>query len=124
MTDENIKPYRPQEGGVCTPYASAPACAVSRLPAGTVPDSSSGRTRSRRCRLPAGLLQLANGAVYHTKETVVDDHVTEEREVVQIHDNKLEGFLELLEELGGKHALVFYNFQHDLDRIHRVPISS
>ena len=70
--------------------------------------------------LSGKLLQLANGAVYHTKETVVDDHVTEEREVVQIHDNKLEGFLELLEELGGKHALVFYNFQHDLERIHRV----
>ena len=70
--------------------------------------------------LSGKLLQLANGAVYHTKETVVDDHVTEEREVVQIHDNKLEGFLELLEELGGKHALVFYNFQHDLDRIHKV----
>ena len=70
--------------------------------------------------LSGKLLQLANGAVYHTKETVVDDHVTEEREVVQIHDNKLEGFLELLEELGGKHALVFYNFRHDLERIHRV----
>lgn len=70
--------------------------------------------------LSGKLLQLANGAVYHTKETVVDDHVAEEREVVQIHDNKLEGFLELLEELGGKHALVFYNFQHDLERIHRV----
>lgn len=70
--------------------------------------------------LSGKLLQLANGAVYHTTESVIDDRAAERREVIQIHDNKLEGFLELLEELGGKHALVFYNFQHDLDRIHRV----
>mgnify|MGYP000885546895 CR=1 FL=1 len=52
------------------------------------------------------LLQLSNGAVYD------DQH-----KVVKIHDCKLEAFLELVEALDGQHALVFYNFQHDRDRI-------
>lgn len=52
------------------------------------------------------LLQLANGAVYD------EDHVTHE-----VHDCKIEAFLELIESLQGKPALVFYNFQHDRERI-------
>jgi len=52
------------------------------------------------------LLQLCNGAVY-----------TESREVIEIHDCKIEAFMELVEGLNGKPALVFYNFQHDRDRI-------
>ena len=52
------------------------------------------------------LLQLSNGAVYD------DQH-----KVVKIHDCKIEAFMELIEALDGQHALVFYNFQHDRDRI-------
>ncbi|GGP07308.1 DEAD/DEAH box helicase [Oceanobacillus neutriphilus] len=52
------------------------------------------------------LLQLCNGAVYD-----------EDRNIVQIHDNKLEAFLELIDALNGSPALVFYNFQHDKSRI-------
>lgn len=52
------------------------------------------------------LQQLANGAIY-----------SENREVFEIHDCKIERFLELIEQLNGKPALVFYNFQHDLSRI-------
>lgn len=52
------------------------------------------------------LQQLANGAIYG-----------ENREVFEIHDCKIERFLELIEQLNGKPALVFYNFQHDLSRI-------
>ena len=52
------------------------------------------------------LLQLANGAIY-------DD----DRQVHEIHGCKLEAFLELVESLQGKPALVFYNFQHDRTRI-------
>ena len=52
------------------------------------------------------LLQLCNGAVY-------DEH----RQAVEIHTCKIEAFLELVEGLNGKPALVFYNFQHDLIRI-------
>ncbi|MBP3038076.1 DEAD/DEAH box helicase [Bacillaceae bacterium Marseille-Q3522] len=52
------------------------------------------------------LLQLCNGAVY-------DD----ERNTVEIHNCKTEAFMELVEGLNGKPALVFYNFQHDLHRL-------
>lgn len=59
------------------------------------------------------LLQLGNGAVYSTAEDG-------RREVVEIHGCKIEAFLELVEELNGEPALVFYNFQHDLERLERA----
>lgn len=52
------------------------------------------------------LLQLANGALYD------DDHGVHE-----VHNCKVEAFIELIESLQGKPALVFYNFQHDKARI-------
>lgn len=52
------------------------------------------------------LQQLANGALYD-----------EDRNVVDIHNCKIDRFLELVEELNGKPALVFYNFQHDLTKL-------
>lgn len=52
------------------------------------------------------LLQLANGALYD------EDH-----NVHEIHNCKIEAFMELIESLQGKPALVFYNYQHDKDRI-------
>lgn len=70
--------------------------------------------------LSGKLLQLSNGAIYRTTEEVVDNRVMEHRSVVEIHGNKVEAFLELVEELNGKHALVFYSFQHDLDRLQKA----
>lgn len=52
------------------------------------------------------LLQLANGAVYD-----------ENHAVHEVHGCKIEAFLELVESLQGKPMLVFYNFQHDRERI-------
>lgn len=52
------------------------------------------------------LLQLANGALYG-----------EDRQVHEVHGCKVEAFLELIESLQGKPALVFYNYQHDRARI-------
>jgi SNF2 family DNA or RNA helicase len=52
------------------------------------------------------LLQLCNGAVYD-----------ENRNIVNIHDCKIEAFLELVEGLNGKPAIVFYAFKHDKERI-------
>lgn len=52
------------------------------------------------------LLQMCNGAVYD-----------EDRRIVEMHDCKIEAFTELIEQLNGKAALVFYSFQHDRDRI-------
>ena len=55
------------------------------------------------------LLQLCNGAVYD-----------ESRAVVEVHQAKLEAFVELVEALSGQHALVFYAYQHDADRLERA----
>ena len=52
------------------------------------------------------LLQLCSGAVYDNTGEVVD-----------IHDCKLEAFLETIEQLNGEHALVFYWFKHEADRL-------
>lgn len=52
------------------------------------------------------LLQLANGALYD-----------EDRQVHEVHNCKIEAFLELIESLQGKPALVFYSYQHDRARI-------
>ena len=59
--------------------------------------------------LTGKLLQLSNGAIYD-----------EERKVHKIHNCKIERFMELIEELNGKPALVFYSFQHDLERIKKA----
>lgn len=52
------------------------------------------------------LLQMCNGAIYG-----------ENRKIIELHDCKLEAFSELVDALNGKSMLVFYNFQHDRDRI-------
>jgi SNF2 family DNA or RNA helicase len=52
------------------------------------------------------LLQLCSGAVYDS-----------EGRVAEIHDCKVEAFLEVVEQLHGEHALVFYWFQHERDRL-------
>ncbi len=59
------------------------------------------------------LLQLCNGAVYD-----------EARNVVEIHRCKLEAFMELVEGLNGKPALVFYAFQHDLARLKKALVGT
>lgn len=55
------------------------------------------------------LLQLGNGAVY-------DD----DGNYHEVHNCKIEAFLELIESLQGKPALVFYNFRHDRIRLEKV----
>lgn len=52
------------------------------------------------------LLQLANGAVYD-----------EQREVLWVHDLKLDALETILDGQLGQPTLVFYSYKHDLDRI-------
>ena len=52
------------------------------------------------------LLQLANGAIY-------DD----EKRTVSIHDDKLDALENIVEGSQGQPILVFYQYQHDLERI-------
>lgn len=63
-------------------------------------------TATTAATLTGKLLQLCNGAVYD-----------EDGSVVPVHDCKLEVFMETVEQLNGQHALVFYYYQHDKDRI-------
>lgn len=56
--------------------------------------------------LSSKLLQLGNGAVY-------DD----DGNYHEVHNCKIEAFLELIESLRGRPALVFYNFRHDRIRL-------
>ena len=56
--------------------------------------------------LSGKLLQMANGAVYN-----------EEKEVVHIHDRKLDALEDLIEGANGKPVLVAYWYNHDLQRI-------
>ena len=86
---------------------------VLELPAGML-DAGSAAVLSGK------LLQLANGAVYKTADQNGSAGSVGSREIVEIHQNKLEAFLELVEELNGRHALVFYNFRHDLERMKRI----
>lgn len=52
------------------------------------------------------LLQLANGAVYH-----------DGKDYVEFHQEKLHVLENLVDEAQGQPVLIFYTYQHDLDRI-------
>ncbi len=52
------------------------------------------------------LLQLCSGALYDENKKAVD-----------VHSCKIEAFLETVEQLHGEHALVFYWFQHERERL-------
>ena len=63
-------------------------------------------TANNAAALSGKLLQLCNGAVYD-----------ENHNVLSVHDCKIEAFMEVVEQLGGQHALVCYYFNHDRDRL-------
>lgn len=56
--------------------------------------------------LSGKLLQMANGAIYD-----------ENRDVVKLHDRKLDALEDLIEAANGKPVLIAYWFKHDLQRI-------
>lgn len=63
-------------------------------------------TAGTAATLRGKLLQLCNGAVYD------EDH-----DVVTVHDCKIEALMETVEQLNGQHAIICYNFRHDLQRL-------
>ena len=56
--------------------------------------------------LSGKLLQMANGAVYN-----------EEKDIIPIHDKKLDALEDLIEGANGKPVLIAYWYNHDLQRI-------
>lgn len=63
-------------------------------------------TASNSAVLANKLLQMANGAIY-------DD----EKNVISIHDDKLEALEDIVEDSQGQPILVFYQYKHDLERL-------
>lgn len=63
-------------------------------------------TATNSAVLTGKLLQMCNGAIY-----------SESKEVMEIHEEKLNALLDIIEAANGKPVLIFYNFQHDKDRI-------
>ena len=63
-------------------------------------------TAESAAALTQKLLQLAGGAVYDGQH-----------EAKPVHGCKVEAFLELVEALQGQHALVFYAFVHEKERL-------
>jgi len=63
-------------------------------------------TASNAAALSGKLLQMANGAVYG-----------DEKNVIHIHDKKLDALEDLLEAANGKPVLIAYWFNHDYQRI-------
>lgn len=63
-------------------------------------------TATNAAVLTGKLLQIANGAIY-----------SESKEVVEIHDGKVNALLDIIEAANGKPVLVFYSYKHDLTRI-------
>ncbi|WP_455804268.1 SNF2-related protein [Clostridium butyricum] len=57
--------------------------------------------------LTGKLLQMCNGAIY----------ADETKEVISIHDEKLNALMDIIEAANGKTVLIFYSFKHDLIRI-------
>lgn len=63
-------------------------------------------TASNAAVLANKLLQLSNGAIYN-----------DDKSVVQLHDDKLDALERIVEDSQGQPILVFYQYQHDLERI-------
>jgi SNF2 family DNA or RNA helicase len=72
---------------------------VLELPGGEI-------TAANAASLTLKLSQMANGAIY-----------TDDKDVVTIHDRKLDALEDLVESANGKPVLVAYWFKHDKDRI-------
>ncbi|MBZ9690873.1 SNF2-related protein [Clostridium sp. M14] len=63
-------------------------------------------TATNSAVLTGKLLQMCNGAVY-----------SEDKEIVEVHDEKLNALMDIIEAANGKPVLIFYSFKHDLIRI-------
>ena len=74
---------------------------VLELPGGEV-------TAANAASLTMKLSQMANGAIY-----------TDDKNVVSIHDRKLDALEDLVESVNGQPVLVAYWFKHDKDRIQK-----
>lgn len=83
----------------CDRYEELKREFVLQLPDGEV-------TAANAASLSNKLAQIANGAIY-------DD----EKNIIRIHDRKLDALEDIIESMNGRPLLVAYWFKHDLERI-------
>lgn len=83
---------------------------LSKLESGTIV-ALNAAAAGVKCR------QIANGAVYYTTED--DDGLPDitKKDWEKVHDEKIAAIESLVEELGGNPLLVFYEFDHDRQRL-------
>jgi hypothetical protein len=77
---------------------------------GTTVTAGSAAAVSMKCR------QVANGSLYLMPETDKDGLLvkSQKREWITLHDEKIKACADIVEELGGKGALIAYDFEFDL----------
>jgi SNF2 family DNA or RNA helicase len=63
--------------------------------------------------------QIASGGFYQSDDPVLGIPGSV-REVVEVHSQKIDALVDLIEELGGKPVLVPYIFKHELDRLRKA----
>lgn len=61
--------------------------------------------------------QVANGRFYRPPEVLKLVDRTKKREVIKLHDHKIQALKELVDELQGKPLLIAYFFKHDLAQL-------
>lgn len=61
--------------------------------------------------------QIANGAVYLGSVDPVTGEPLKDKQWEELHKEKVEALLDLVDELQGQQVLIAYEFQHDLERL-------
>jgi hypothetical protein len=85
---------------------------LTRLEGGAI-IASNAAAAGTKCR------QVANGACYHTEEDEDGLPDLTKKDWYPIHDEKIKALASLREELGGAPLLIFYEFDHDRQRIQK-----
>ena len=67
--------------------------------------------------LTGKLLQLCNGAIYTQSPDQMLAPAPQTPVASEVHQCKLDALMETIEALQGQHALLFYQFRHDIDRV-------
>jgi hypothetical protein len=93
-------------------YAAMKNHLLATLPTGKLEAANTAAAYSK-------LKQMSGGAVYMTAIAENDDELAPkaQREVVWLHDAKLEALDDLIERLEGQQLLVAYEFNHEKDRL-------
>lgn len=90
-----------------SPVGTATVPEAATVPGGS-PSGNDAVLATSAAALMNKLSQFANGAVYD-----------EDRNVHEIHDEKLDALAEIIEAANGQGVLVFYQYKHDIARIQR-----